>query len=196
MSVKNPSKKMVLPRLIQDTLFAPTITSARTLRYNGAVTRALSDKTLKDIERLMHKAPGEDVFLMVTSTGGPTGIAMNFFDTIRHILRAPLVTIGSGDVDSSGVIIFLTGERRYVTARTTLLLHSAGRFFGAQRYTTTEMASMLREDRLKDEQYAGVIAERSQGALSITRVLELMERQVVLTPQELVDYNLAHGILA
>jgi ATP-dependent protease ClpP protease subunit len=174
----------------------PVINPKRTVRYVGAVTRALSERVLKDIERLVYHSEREEVFLLVTSSGGPTGIAMNFLDTVRHVLSASITTIGSGDVDSSGVIIFLTGDRRYVTAHTTLLLHPAGRFFGNQRYTTTEMASMLAEDRLKDQQYAGVIAERSQGMLSVHEVLSMMERHTVLTPADLIRYNLAHGILA
>jgi ATP-dependent Clp protease, protease subunit len=172
------------------------MTPARTVRYVGAVTRSVTERVLKDIEKLVHKAPHEEVFLMVTSTGGPTGIAMNFFDTVRYVLRPALTTIGSGDVDSSGIIIFLAGERRYVTKRTTVLLHPAGRFFGNQRYTTTEMESMLREDKLKDEQYAAVIAERSLGRLAVADVLSMMQTQTVLTPDDLIRYNLAHAILA
>src|SRR6201999_4389177 len=101
--------------------------------------------------------------LFITSPGGPTGTAMSFYDTIRHVLKPNLVTIGSGDVDSSGIIIFLSGTRRYMTSRTTLLLHPAGRVFGNQRFTTKEMEAMLAEDRMKDQQYASLIAQNSHG---------------------------------
>ncbi len=145
---------------------------------------------------LIEVSPEEEIGLFVTSPGGSTGIAMSFYDSVRHIVRPRLVTIGSGDVDSSGVIIFLTGERRYVTARTSFLLHPAGRVFGNQRYTTREMEAMCAEDRLKDQQYATVVAENARaGQLTPSDVLEMMERHTVLSPADFLSYGLADAIL-
>jgi ATP-dependent protease ClpP protease subunit len=190
-------KKLILTDLSRTGIFlAPTITPARTVRYIGAVTRAHNEQVLKSIERLMSKSSQDEIFLFVTSNGGPTGSAMSFFDTIRHILRPSLTTIGSGDVDSSAVLVFLSGQQRYVTKRTTLLLHSAGRFFGNQRYTPREMEAMLAEDRLKDLQYAALVAEQSRGFLNTEEVSRMMEVNTVLTPDDLVRLGLADGILA
>jgi ATP-dependent protease ClpP protease subunit len=172
-----------------------TFDTARTVRYVGPVTRAMNERTLNAIGKHVTKAPDAPVTLFVTSTGGPTGSAMSFYDTLRYIIRPNLITIGSGDVDSSGIIVFLAGDQRYVTARTTLLLHPAGRVFGAQRYTTKEMEAMLAEDSMKDEQYASVLAERSRGKLTVDAVLAMMERHTILSPSDLVRYGLADDIL-
>lgn len=172
-----------------------TFDTARTVRYVGPVTRGMNERALAAITKHVTKAPEVPVTLFVTSTGGPTGAAMSFYDTLRYIIRPNLITIGSGDVDSSGIIVFLAGDRRYVTARTTLLLHPAGRVFGNQRYTTKEMEAMLAEDSMKDEQYASVLAERSHGKLTTDTVLSLMERHTVLSPSDLVAYGLADDIL-
>jgi ATP-dependent Clp protease protease subunit len=168
---------------------------SRTLRYTSSVTRALNERVLKDMGKLLDADPEEEIGLFVTSPGGATGTAMSFYDTVRHVLKPNLVTIGSGDVDSSGVIIFLTGARRYITSRTSLLLHPAGRLFGNQRYTTQEMEAMLAEDKMKDEQYASVVAENSQGKLSKDDVLMMMKYHTVLTPHELVSYQLADAVI-
>ena len=174
----------------------PMFARARTVRYVGPVTRALTERTLARIEKLLDESPEEEITLFVNSTGGPTGTAMNFFDTITTILKPRLVTLGSGDVDSSGIIIFLSGEKRYITPRTTLLFHPAGRVFdGHARYTVREMETMLVEDRLKDEQYAGVVAGASHGMLSVAHVCSMMERHTVLSPEELVAYGLADAVL-
>jgi ATP-dependent protease ClpP protease subunit len=174
----------------------PIFTRARTVRYVGPVTRATTERVLLQIEKLLNKSPEEEITLFVSSTGGPTGTVMSFFDTIKNILHPRLVTIGSGDVDSSGVILFLTGEKRYITARTTLLLHSAGRRFDSDaRFTVREVQAMLAEDSLKDKQYASVVAGASGGKLKIEEVLTLMEAHTVLSPNDLVTYGLAHGIL-
>lgn len=174
----------------------PLFARARTVRYIGPVTRAGTERALLQIERLLNKAPEEDIYLFVTSTGGPSGTAMSFFDTITTLLKPRLTTIGSGDVDSSGIILFLSGDKRYVTARTTLLLHPAGRRFDTDaRFTVREMNAMLAEDRLKDEQYAAVVSNASRGVLTAKKVLAMMEEHTVLSPADLVDLGLADGIL-
>ncbi len=186
--------KMVADRQVRSVL--PTLLPARerTLYYTGSVTKSLNDRVLRSVGKLLDES-NEPIGLLVTSPGGATGCAMSFFDTIKHVLHPDLVTIGSGDVDSSGVIIFLAGTRRYVTTRTTMLLHSAGRTFGSQRYTTREMKAMLAEDRLKDLQYAGVLAEGSRGKLTRASVLSMMERGVVLTPTQMLAFGLADFVL-
>lgn len=166
----------------------------RMLYYTNSVTQPHNDKVLKAMGKMLDQSAGP-IGLFITSPGGASGTAMSFHDTVKHVLRPDLVTIGSGDVDSSGVIIFLTGGRRYVTARTTMLLHPAGRIFGSQRYTTHEMAAMLAEDRLKDIQYASVLAHSSNGRLTIPQVLTMMKRHTVLSPVDMVAYGLADAIL-
>lgn len=173
------------------------IDHARTVEYFGTVNYATNERVLEEMRELVHTDASAPITLQVTSPGGPTGTAMSFYDTVRSVLKPNLITIGSGDVDSSGIIIFLAGDTRYVTPHTTLLLHLAGRIFGeGQRFTVAEMDAMLREDRLKDFQYASVVAERSRGRLTSDQVLSMMEKNTILTPIELVTYGLADRILA
>lgn len=188
-------KEILSPVTLEDVLREPRVVPMRTLRYIGGVTRATNERILSKLEKLVEAAPTDEVFLFVSSTGGPTGTAMAFYDTVHHILKPSLTTLGSGDVDSSGIIVFLAGDRRYISKRTTLLFHSAGRHFGAERYTTREMEAMLAEDRMKDAQYASLVAERSHGKLSPEDVLTMMERHTVLSPEQLVAYGLADGML-
>ncbi len=164
----------------------------RVVEYLGAVDHRTNQTLFSEIKKLMRKKGS--VVLTVSSAGGPTGAGMCFYDTMRHILRPDLVTVGSGDVDSSGVLIFLSGKRRMITSRTTMLLHMAGRYFDPNmRYTTAEMDAMLREDTLKDQQYAEVVAMNSR--LSADDVLDMMRRNVVLAPQEIVAHGIAHAML-
>src|SRR3954470_23442761 len=73
----------------------------RTLRYVGSVLRASNERIITAMEKLINKAPEEEIALLVTSPGGATGIAMNFYDSIRHILKPKLVSLASGEIDSS-----------------------------------------------------------------------------------------------
>jgi len=83
-----------------------------------------------------------------------------------------------------------------VSAHTTLLLHPAGRTFDSnKRYTAPEVAAMAKEDVLKDEQYAAIVAENSGGRLTQGQVLTLMECHTVLSAEKLVCLGLADEVL-
>ncbi len=169
----------------------------RTVHWIGGVDAATTTNIILSIQKLLKKDESSPINLVITSPGGASGIAMSFYDSIKHIYKPFLNTIGSGDVDSSGIILFLSGMRRYITPNTTLFLHLAGRSFDrGRRISTPEMEAMLKEDKLKDFQYASIVAEHTDGRLSVQDVLDLMARNTVLTPTEAVDYGLAHEILS
>ena len=175
---------------------APYFDPDRMVEFFGMVSYAMTEKLVEEIQDLMHLDRTKEITMLVTSAGGPSGTAMGFYDTIRSVLKPKLVTIGSGDVDSSGIIVFLTGDTRYITKNTTLLLHLAGRTFDSgKRYTASEIDAIVREDRVKDFQYASILAERSGGRLTTEQVLAMMEKNTILTPLELVSYGLADEIL-
>lgn len=164
--------------------------------YLGRVNYATNERVLTKIREIYAAKPTEEIFMTVTSPGGPTGTAMSFFDHTRFVLKPNLVTIGSGDVDSSGMLIFLSGQKRYVTKHTTGLLHLAGRVFDeGTRFTASDMEAMLKEDRIKDEQYAEVVASNTNGKLTSAEVLELMKKNTVLQAEDFIGYGLAEKII-
>lgn len=168
---------------------------SRTIEWLGCVNYGNLDKVLLAMKTSLSHSD-EEIHLIVSSPGGATGIAMSFLDTCRYVLRPNLTTIGSGDVDSSGIIIFLAGKRRFLTPNTTLLLHLAGRIFDSdRRFSTADVAAMLKEDSLKDYQYACTISETTNGKLSTQQVLELMKKNTILTPDEAVRLGIADAVL-
>ncbi len=178
-------------RAAASTYFAPE----RTMHWMGAVTQGNFLDNIDELKSLMTMS-GDIINLVVTSAGGPTGIAMSFYDSVRKVYRANLRTIGAGDVDSSGIIVFLAGSERYITTNTTMLLHLAGRTFdSSRRYTVPDIEAMAKEDKLKDFQYASVISENSAGRLTTEKVLDMMAANTILTSLEAVELGLAHFVL-
>jgi len=168
----------------------------RTVEWLGGVSYDNFGRVLGDVKSLMASEPNAEITLLVTSYGGATGIGMSFYDAATAWLKPNLTTIGSGDVDSSGITVFLAGKRRYLTKNTTMLLHMAGRTMEAgKRLTVTDLDAMLKEDKLKDYQYACVVSDATQGKYSPEQVLELMAKNTILTAQEAVNMGLAHGIV-
>ncbi len=187
-----PSGDFCVPELVGELRFNPE----RMVEYLGPVSYGTNDRVLGTIKQMLVHSPHEQIVMTVTSAGGPSGTSMSFYDTIQSILKPNLTTIGSGDVDSSGIIVFLSGTTRYVTKHTTLLFHLAGRVFrNDQRFTVDEIGAMIAEDKKKDDFYAEIVAERSRGKLTKKKVLALMKKNTVMTPRDLVRHGLADGVL-
>lgn len=169
----------------------------RTIEWLGGVNYDNLDRTLDKLKNLLADDSHEEVQLLVNSYGGVTAIGMSFFDTVKTVLKPKLTTIGTGDVDSSGVIVFLSGEKRYMTRNATMLLHLGGRTFQAdKRFTSLEVENMVKEDRLRNYQYACVLADATEGRATPEKILDLMAADTILTAEESVNLGLAHKVLA
>lgn len=168
----------------------------RVIEWLGGVTYGNLERILGLVKSQMSTHPDEEIPLLVNSYGGATGIGMSFYDAVNGWLKPNLVTIGSGDVDSSGIIVFLAGRKRFLTKNTTLLLHLAGRTLEqGKRISTADLDAMLKEDKLKDYQYACVISDATDGRYAPEDILDMMARNTILTAQEAVNMGLAQGIL-
>ncbi len=168
----------------------------RTLEWLGAVNYLNLENVLGKIKGLMSGASELPIYLMVNSFGGTTGVGMSFYDAVRSWLRTDLVTIGSGDVDSSGIIVLLSGNKRYITRNTTLLLHLAGRTLDqAKRFSSADLQAMVKEDMLKDYQYACILSDASGGRIGPEKILDLMSKNTLLTAEEAVNMGFAHAVL-
>jgi len=192
------SKKISTDQLEQRSLWSDFFMPKpeRTIEWLGGVNFENLQSTLTSVKELMQRDPDGEICLMVNSYGGPTGVGMSFYDAVKSWLRPRLVTIGSGYVDSSGVLVFLAGHKRYLTKNTTLLFHLAGRTFeGGKRFSTLDMENMLKEDKVKDYQYACVVSDATSGKYSPEDVIKLMIENTVLTAEEAVNMGLAHKVL-
>jgi ATP-dependent protease ClpP protease subunit len=170
---------------------------ARTIEWLGGVTYDNLNSTLSSIKALLKEDMQGEIQLVINSYGGISAIGMTFFDMMKSVLKPNLTTIGSGDVDSSGIVVFLAGSRRYLTKNTTLLLHLAGRTLPARRrVSTADMEEMLKEDRLKDYQYACIVAEACRDKYTPEMILDLMRANTILTAEEAVNMGLADRVLS
>ena len=173
----------------------PFFETKRTVQWVGSVSYGNFIDVIEAMTLLQEKNRNQVINLLVSSPGGQTGIAMSFYDLVKGFYRPNLQTIGSGDVDSSAIIVFLAGRQRFVTPNTTMFIHLGGRTMdGDRRFSSAEINSMAREDKIKDRQYATLLAKES-GRLTTNEVLRLMQKNTVLTAAEIVKLGLAHCII-
>lgn len=198
-STKTKNKKDIIPSATVAEITGSDIFMARpdrTVEWFGGVNHDNLHHAFTSIKQHMLNDQDDEIHLLVNSYGGATGIGMSFYDSMTSWLKPNLITIGTGDVDSSGVIVFLSGKKRYITKNTTLLFHLAGRTFeSGKRFSTADMDGMLREDKLKDYQYACVVSESTGGKYCPDKILELMSRNTIITAEEAVNMGLAHKVI-
>ncbi len=189
-------KTIARAKIEEKELSLKNIKASQMIEWLGGVHYDNLRNVIIDVKTKLIENPDEEIHLLVSSYGGATGIGMAFFDTIKSILKVDLTTIGSGDVDSSGIIVFLSGKKRYLTKNTTLLLHLAGRTFeNNKRFSTADMSLMLKEDTLKDYHYASVVSDATEGRRTTEEILELMAKNTLLTAEEAVNLGIAHGLI-
>src|SRR5262245_21999323 len=97
---KTSEKKKRTPRATKSDL-------QRMVEWTGSINQETSDKVSSQIKTLMQKDPARHIELLITSPGGPTGVGMSFYDLMTKVIRPRLHTIGSGDVDSAAIMVFL-----------------------------------------------------------------------------------------
>lgn len=169
----------------------------RTIEWLGGVNYDNERQATQRLRELMMEDGDEEICLVINSYGGATAIGLSFHDVVKSVLKPNLVTVGSGEVDSSGLLVFLAGSKRYLTKNTTMLLHLGGRTLeDSQRFSTAEIEGMLKEMRLKDYQYACLAADATEGRCTPERLLELMSKDTILSAEEAVNLGLAHKVLA
>ena len=186
------------------------------MRY--AIVRVLAAAVLLVATPLAMPSTAQDIAPMVIVPDHPGGIPVNGCYTATRNLFGPYrfsfclhrpgsYSVRGGGVRCDGRMTWHVRGRDIIAdihrtscgggvawERASMDCRPAGRIFGNQRYTTHEMEAMLAEDRLKDRQYAGVVAQNSK-TLSTDDVLSMMDAHTVLAPEDLVKFGLADDIL-
>lgn len=92
----------------------------------------------------------QQICLLVNSDGGSIGEAIGFYDFVRDVARAPLITVAHGLVASAGIWMLLAantfkqdGPCRYATRNTIFMLHPIG-----NRY---EQGTVMYKDEIVSE---------------------------------------------
>lgn len=166
----------------------------RVVPWLGPVSLENMGKVMTDLVKL-HKEDNEARITLVVMTGGGSGQAgFGFYDLVRG-LKLPLDTIGTGYVDSMGVILFLAGERRFVTPHTSMLIHEGRRFFQDKETVTRRDALAYQEEsNLYQSFYSGIVQERTGGRIVPAKLEEMMLHNTVLNPDQMVELGIAHEL--
>ncbi len=166
----------------------------RVVPWFGPVNTENMAKVTAELVKLHKEDREARITLAMTSAGGWSSIGFSFYDLIRG-MKLPLDTIGSGFVDSMGVIIFLAGEQRFVTPHTNMLIHEARRYFQDKETVTRRDARANQEESdLYQSFYSGIVQERTGGRIVPAKLEEMMLHNTVLNPDQMIELGIAHEL--
>lgn len=169
----------------------------RSLALFGLVSDESVAATLGSILDLLKKVDRwKKIFLNLKSHGGSLSSAFTFYDIVRFVWRPDdLVVIGSGDVSSSGVIILLAGNERYLTPNTGIFIHAPTLTIDSTTLDKSTAGINTETLSLCTELYANILVERSDGKLTPEQARGMMKEEVILTPAEAYKFGLIHGVI-
>jgi ATP-dependent Clp protease protease subunit len=155
---------------------------------------AISDSSAADTARRLVALAADSaapIHVLVSSPGGHLESGDALHDIVRFI-DVPVFMIGTGWVGSAATHVYLSvpRERRVCLPQTRFLIHQPS---GGAGGPATDIAIQAREIVKARERIAGVIA-RETGR-SLAQVLQDIERDNWLSPQEALDYGLVSRVI-
>lgn len=160
----------------------------------GMVNEKAFSNIMNSIQDFLNRNRRGEITLFITSDGGSPSVGLGFYDTMRA-LGANLTTVAAGNVNSSAVLIWLAGKRRYVTQHSQMILHPGKQKTGKGGESETEMACSLASLKLDEHYYNQVLADASGGKVSVSRAEIWNKKNTVLSPNDLLKFGLAHKII-
>jgi ATP-dependent Clp protease, protease subunit len=133
--------------------------------------------------------------LMMSSSGGNITAAFAAYNEIRN-MPIELETLNTGTTDSSALMIFMAGKKRYACAKSAFQLRQLSWSFLSKddvaHSVVSDAARWLKEYQ---QMIAEAIAEGTGGRLTGERVVEMIQNGAILNSQEAKDVGLIHDII-
>ena len=135
--------------------------------------------------------PEKDIDLYVNSPGGSAYAGMAIYDTMQHV-RPDVRTICVGMGMSAAAMVLAGGAagKRFCLPNAKVMIHQGS---AGARGAPSDIQIAAREIVEMTERMAEIIARHS--GRPVARVLEDIDRDRFMTPQEAVEYGLVDAIL-
>ncbi len=111
------------------------IMKKRILMLEGPVDETMASLACASLHYMSATKPTEPITIYVDSPGGSVLAGLAIYDTIRS-MECPIKTIGVGMQASMGSILLASGDERYMTENSKLMIHQIS---GGQQGKATEM---------------------------------------------------------
>lgn len=138
------------------------------------------------------EGPDKDIDLYVNSPGGDAYAGMAIYDAMQHV-KCDVRTICFGIGMSAAAVIVAGGApgKRLALPHAKLMIHQGSAGF---RGAPTDISIAAREVEATTRQMAEIIARHAER--TIEQVMDDIDRDRFMTPEEAVEYGLVDDVLA
>lgn len=166
------------------------------LFLNGMITDEKVEPYIECIiqENVMCYGETEYINLYLDSVGGDISAAFKLIDTIQ-MSRIPVRTIGWGQVASSGLLIFMSGQERYISDNASILSHQA-------TFNASEFSAKMIDFQSTQQEFANIMSRIIRHYCRCTGKDEkyikkhlINHADVWLTSETVIEHGLADAIL-
>jgi len=169
----------------------PYPTNEAWIRFMAPVNPQTAASLLRVIDSKLQTGL-KKLHLMISSPGGSVFHGLSIYNFLKG---APIevITYNFGSVDSIGVVIFCSGDRRISVPNARFLIHGVSMTFNnQQRLDEKDMEEKLKGLRIDYQNIARVISDTT--GKDVDSIINDMETRITLTPQEAKDYGLVQKI--
>lgn len=133
----------------------------------------------------------EEFTILISSPGGTVFHGLSAYNYLKGI-PAKIITHNFGSVDSIGVILYCSGQKRFSVPHARFLLHGVTAHFRQERLEEKQIEERLKGLKIDIENIAKVIAENT--GKKIEDVIKAMHERTTLNPEEAKEWGLVHEI--
>lgn len=173
-----------------------TIPQERWAYLSGRIDNEAVGSLTEDITKLHDSEHSHPICLFISSGGGDSLVGFSFYEFMTSVLRPRLETVALGEVGSIAVLMYMAGDKRYITKNSTVYLHEfALSFLEKSAWSLSQTKAKVADMTVDQNHYISIIVGRSGGKLTRKKLLTLMRNNATLTAEQAVKLGLAHEIL-
>jgi ATP-dependent Clp protease, protease subunit len=129
------------------------------------------------------------IFIGISSGGGSVSSALAIYEYLKS-LKLEVITHNLGSVDSSAVLVYLAGDKRYAVEGSSFLLHPIRQVGTLQNPSTEEAEDLIEIIHRHTKQYANLVAKSTK--LTAVKAKQYMSETKAISTAEAVKIGLAH----
>ena len=168
----------------------------RLVLWAGKIEESGLTRVFERMLELTQQDPKKEIFLLVSSPGGSASAGFCFYDTARVLWDGPqLITVGSGNISSAAITVWLAGKHRILTENATLFFHDARRHMGTGAYDVDELGSARQSLGTDRKIYMDILEQASRGKLERNKIAELLRKPRTYTAKQILKMGFADEII-
>ncbi|PIR41477.1 MAG: hypothetical protein COV31_01215 [Candidatus Yanofskybacteria bacterium CG10_big_fil_rev_8_21_14_0_10_46_23] len=163
----------------------------RIISYFGEINFETAGEFLEKARQL-DQENNDPITILIDLNGGIVRSSRAIFETLTTVIKSPIQTVITGSAESCGVIIFLSGQRRWISPGARMLFHpiTTGTTRGLN---IGDLKHYIRELDRDSSWMSRLVCRKSRLKKSKVKKLIFEPGEKVLSEKEILKSKLAHG---